>query len=89
MDDPERPPFRRIILDHIDMILYKVDQQHWANLASFRIPNKMPVGEPRKPPMPGVLLNQLEWFASVLFPIDYRWILRVFAFSWAVPARSS
>jgi hypothetical protein len=67
MDDPERPPFRRIILDHIDMILYKVDQYHWPLLTGLRVPHKLPAGKPRKPPMAGVLLNQLEWYASVLF----------------------
>ena len=62
-----RPPLPRIVCDQIDLILYKVDEQHYKNLAAMQVPHEIPVGQPRPPRMAGQLLNQLQWYASVLF----------------------
>jgi hypothetical protein len=64
---PERPPLPRILCDQIDLMLYKVDKEHFRNLASMQVPHEIPPGEPRPPKRPAQLLNQLQWYASVLF----------------------
>ena len=63
----ERPPLPRILCDQIDLMLYKVDEQHYRNLAGMQVPHEIPPGQPRPPRMPAQLLNQLQWYASVLF----------------------
>ncbi|MBS1798450.1 MAG: hypothetical protein JSS95_01355 [Acidobacteria bacterium] len=63
----ERPPLPRIVCDQIDLMLYKVDQEHYRNLSGMQVPHETPAGKPRPPKMPAQLLNQLQWYASVLF----------------------
>jgi hypothetical protein len=63
----ERPPLPGILCDQIDLMLYKVDEQHYRHLAAMQVPNELPLGKPRPPRMPSQLLNQLQWYASVLF----------------------
>lgn len=63
----ERPPLPRLLLDQIDLMLYKVDEKHFRHLADMQVPYEIPPGQPRPPRMPAQLLNQLQWYASVLF----------------------
>jgi hypothetical protein len=48
-------------------MLYKVDEQHYQHLAGMQVPHEIPLGKPKPPRMPAQLLNQLQWYASVLF----------------------
>jgi hypothetical protein len=65
--ETERPPLPRLLCDQIDLVLYKVDKRHYRELAAMQVPNEIPSGDPHPPKMPAQLLNQLQWYASVLF----------------------
>lgn len=67
IEEHKRPPLAGILLDQIDLLLYKVDQRHYKHLAGMQVAHEIPPGEPRPPKMPAQLLNQLQWYASVLF----------------------
>jgi hypothetical protein len=63
----ERPPLHPLTKEGIEKLLHRVDQRHWALLAEMRVSKFIPLDIPVPPSMPEHLLNQIEWYASMLF----------------------
>lgn len=67
MSDPERPPLHPVILEQIDMLLYKVDQRHWPLIDGMQIPVFIPPNVPVPPQLPLQLLGFIRAYAGDLF----------------------
>lgn len=67
MSDSERPPLHPVILEQIDMLLYKADQRHWPLIDAMQIPVFIPPNVPVPPQLPLQLLGFIRAYAGDLF----------------------
>lgn len=67
MSDPFRPPLHPLVWEQIAQLRHKVDERHWPTITEMRVKRYYPPDEPVPPAMPQHLLNQIRWYASMLF----------------------
>jgi DNA-binding transcriptional ArsR family regulator len=70
MSFPERPPLHPIVCEQIDVLLHKVDERHWPQIAAMRVKNYYPLDTPVPPQAPEHLRNQIHWYATDLFKTE-------------------
>ena len=70
MSDPEKPPLDPRVYEQIEMQLHQIDRRHWPWIAAMRVPRSIPPDEPVPPQTPHHLLNQLQWYASMLLKTE-------------------
>jgi len=70
MSDRERPPLHVLTCEQIDILLHKVDEQHWPSITAMRVKSFYPPDTPVPPQAPEHLRRQIDWYASSLFKTE-------------------
>lgn len=65
-----RPPLDPIIIEQIDLSLYKVDEKCWAEIAEFLVPRFIPPSIPVPPQRKLQFLQKLQEYAEALFKAE-------------------
>lgn len=59
MNDSERPPFDDLTREALDLLLHRVDEEHWPLIAAMRVKKHYPLDLPVPPQAPQHLLGQI------------------------------
>lgn len=70
MNELYRPPLDPIIIEQIDLLLYRVDEEYWPKIAEFLVPRFIPPAIPVPPPRKLQFLQKLQEYAEALFKTE-------------------
>jgi len=65
-----RPPLDPIIIEQIDLLLYRVDEKYWPQIAEFLVPRFIPPAIPVPPQRKLQFLQKLQEYAEALFKAE-------------------